>query len=423
MNILIKSAHIIDVNSKHNGKTKDILIEGGVIKQIKQNVKADKNIKTIEHDNLHVSTGWFDMQANYCDPGQEYKEDLISGPRAAASGGFTGVALVPSTHPPVSSKADVEYIINKTTGNIVDIYPTGALSEAIEGKNISEMYDMWSAGAVAFTDDKLSAENTGVLLRALLYSQSFGGKILTFCFDKNISPDGVMNEGKISASLGLKGMPALAEEIIVARNIALADYTKSHLHISSISTEKSVQLIREAKKKKIKITASVNAYNLALTENLLTDFDTNYKTNPPLRSSHDVDALKKGISDGTIDVITSDHIPQDTESKKVEFDNAAFGIIGQETMFALINTYRGKIRLSKIIECITTSPRKILGLEIPSINENQKANITLFSTDKQWIVSEKHILSKSKNNPLIGKKLTGSVIGIYNKKMLRINGQ
>ncbi len=421
MNVLIRSAQIIDPNSSHNGKKRDILIEGGIIKSIKLNIKADKTTRIIEHDNLCVSPGWFDMQANYCDPGNEHMEDLHSGSKAAAAGGFTGVALMPSTHPPIASKADIEYIKNKTTNYIVDIFPIGSLSENMEGKNISEMYDMQSAGAVAFSDDKTLSGNSGLLLKALLYSKSFNGKIMSWCYDKSISPDGVMNEGASSAFLGLKGMPAVAEEIIVARNIFLAEYTGSPIHISSISTEKSVDLIRKAKKRKLKITASVNAYNLAMNDDLLNDFDTNYKVMPPLRTNEDIEALKQGVADGTIDVIVTDHTPQDVESKKVEFDNAAFGMIGQETAFGLINTNRGRIKLNKIIECISINPRKILGLEQVAINEGEKANVTIFNSSAEWTVSEKHIQSKSKNTPLVGVKLTGYVVGVYNKKSLRLN--
>lgn len=421
MNVLIRSAQIIDPNSRHNGKKRDILIEGGIIKSIKLNIKADKTTRVIEQENICVSPGWFDMQANYCDPGNEHMEDLHSGSKAAAAGGFTGVALMPSTHPPIASKADIEYIKNKTTNYIVDIFPVGSLSENMEGKNISEMYDMHSAGAVAFSDDKTLSGNSGLLLKALLYTKAFDGKVMTWCYDKSISPDGVMNEGASSASLGLKGMPALAEEIIVSRNIFLAEYTKSPIHISSISTAKSVDLVREAKRLKLKITASVNAYNLALNDELLNDFDSNYKVNPPLRTDADIEALRKGISDGTIDVIVSDHTPQDVESKKVEFDNAAFGMIGQETAFGLINTNRGRIKLNRIIECIAINPRKILGLEQVSINEGEKANVTIFNPASEWTVTEKHIQSKSRNTPLIGSKLTGFVVGIYNKKSLRLN--
>ena len=416
MNILIKSALIIDPNSPHNKKKRDILIEQGVITSIKSEIKADKGIKVVESENLCVSPGWFDLQANFADPGFEYKEDLNSGTKAAAQGGFTGVCLMPSTHPPLSTKSDIEYVKNKTAGNIVDIYPAGCVSHNAEGKELSEMYDMHLSGAIAFTDDKKAVNNSGLLLRALLYSKNFNGIVLTYCDDKGISADGKMNEGTTSTALGIKGMPALAEELMVSRNIQIAEYAGARIHIASVSTKGSVELIREAKAKKLKVTASVNAYNIALDDSLLNGFDPNYKVNPPLRTVEDIQALKKGIADGTIDVITSDHSPEDIESKKTEFDHAAFGMSSIEAAFALVNSNKERLKLEKIISALAINPRKILGIEIPSIKENSRANITLFDPEKQWTVESSKLRSKSKNNPFAGQKFIGKVIGVYNKK-------
>jgi len=414
MNVLLKSAKVISPGSPYNGKRVDILIENGIIRSIKTNIK-EKNSKIFEAENIHVSPGWFDMQVNFRDPGYEYKEDLISGTKAAAHGGYTGVAIMPSTHPPIHTKADVEYIKNKTADSIVDVFPVGALSYNLEGKDISEMYDMYRSGAVAFSDDKKSIADAGLLMRALLYAKNFNGLIMTHCDERDISAGGTMNEGNTSTALGLKGMPALAEELMVARNIYLAEYTESRIHISSVSTAKSVQLIREAKAKKLKITASVNAYNLILEDNHLEDFDTNCKVNPPLRVKSDIEALKKGLTDGTIDVIVSDHSPEDEENKKTEFDHAAFGITGLESSFAIANTVRGRLGLEKLIDKMALNPRKILNLPVPGIEEGQKANLTLFNPELNWKLEKRHIHSKSKNTPFIGTALQGKALAIYNK--------
>jgi dihydroorotase len=283
------------------------------------------------------------------------------------------------------------------------------------------MYDMQQAGAVAFSDDKKAVNNSGLLMRALLYAQNFGGLIITHCDEKSISNDGKMNEGITSTQLGLKGIPALAEELMVDRNIFLAEYTNAAIHISNISTQKSVDLIRQAKLKGLKVTASVNAYNIALDDSVLKEFDSNYKLNPPLRTKEDSEALKKGIADGTIDALSCDHRPQDIESKDVEFDYASNGMIGLETAFGLINSNKGKIKLETIIKALTSNPRKILKLKESKIEEGEIANITLFNPAHDWVFEKKHIQSKSKNTPLIGTKFTGKVIGIINNKQSNFN--
>lgn len=421
MNILIKSAHIIDFESPYNGKIMDVLIENGIIKSIKSKIIPQKNVKVIEAKDLHLSAGWLDMQVSFCDPGFEHKEDLNTGIRAAIAGGFTGVAVVSSTNPPIHSKGDVQYIKNKTINAIVDVYPIGTLSYRQEGKDISEMYDMQQAGAIAFSDDKKPVNDAGLLMRALLYSQNFGSLIITHCDEKSISQDGKMNEGITSTMLGLKGIPALAEELMVGRNISLAEYTNAPIHISNISTQKSVAQIKQAKASGMKITASINAYNIALDDAALMGFDSNFKLNPPLRTKTDIEALKKGLADGTIDAITSDHRPQDIESKVIEFDYASNGMIGLESAFGLINSNKGKIKLETIIKTLTTNPRNILKLQQPVIAEGQPANITLFDPEAEWIFDKKSIQSKSSNTPFIGTKFKGKVIGIINKKQAHFN--
>jgi dihydroorotase len=413
MQLLVKSATIVDPNSPHNGKVQDVLIENGTITDVKAKIASDGIKKIVEADDLHLSPGWFDMQANFCDPGFEYKEDLFSGIKAAAAGGFTGVAIVPSTNPPLHSKTQIEYIISKTAGQIVDLYPIGSISYRLEGKDLSEMYDMKISGAVAFTDDIHPVMSAGLLHRALLYTQSFNGLILSRCNDTSLSTGLCVNEGKISVMLGLKGEPSVAEEIMVTRDLFLAEYAEARLHISSISTEGSVTLVRNAKKKGLAITASVNAYNLAFEDTELLGWDTNYKVSPPLRGKKDLKALKKALVDGTIDVICSDHRPEDEENKKLEFDLSTPGMLGLQTIYPLINMH-SELSQEDIIKKIAINPRKILGLEVPVIEKGAKANITLFCPSAEWMLDKMDIQSQSYNSPLINKRLKGKLIGIIN---------
>ena len=421
MNVLIKSATVVNANSPLNGKKVDILIEKGVIQKIAANIKNVNNIKEVAHNDLHVSLGWIDMRANFCDPGHEYKEDLNSGLAAAAAGGFTEVVSMPDTLPVVDSKSGIEYIINKTKDNIVKVHPTGALSQNCEGKEISEMYDMHLAGAVAFTDNKHSISNPSLLNRALLYSQSFGGLIMDFPNDKNLFNNGQINEGIISTKLGLKGAPALAEELTVTRSLYLAEYCNAPIHLTNITTKKSVQLIKEAKVKGLKVTADVNSYHLLLNENELETFDSNLKVKPPLRTKDDNKALIKGLKEGTLDAVCSDHTPEDIENKQCEFDNTAFGMINLQTSFAVMNTVLAdKVDLTEIIETITTKPRTILKVIQPQLKEGELANLTLFSPNTEFIFEKKDIVSKAKNSPFIGRTLKGKVIGIVNKNKLKL---
>ncbi len=421
MNILIKQAKIIDSQSPFNGKVMDVLIEGGIIRSIKSKINNDKNIKTIEQDGLCISTGWVDMQVNFCDPGFEHKEDLETGVKAAMAGGFTGVAVVSSTNPPIHTKAQVQYIKKNTVDSLVDVYPVGTISHNQEGKELAEMYDMQQAGAVAFSDDKKSIAHSGLLMRALLYSKNFNGLVMTHCDDKSLSDGGQMNEGVTSTKLGLKGIPALAEELMIARNIYLAEYCDAPVHIMNVSTQRSVELIKQAKAKKLKVSASVNAYNLVLDDTALIGFDSHYKVNPPLRTKQDTEALRKAVADGTIDCITTDHRPQDIESKDVEFDHASNGMIGLESFFGLLNSNLGKQKIEDMIEAITSGPRKVLKLKECSIAEGQEANVTLFNPSAEWIFEKKHIQSKSANTPFIGTKFTGKVLGVINKNKINLN--
>ena len=421
MNALIKSATIVNSNSSFNGKTVDILIEKGIIKKIAANIKNTENFQEIKQKDLHVSIGWFDFRANFCDPGLEYMEDLNSGLKAAAKGGFTGVMVMPTTNPITDNKSGIEYIKNKTRDNIVNVYPAGALSHQCEGVDIAEMYDMHLAGAVAFTDNKKSISNSSLLTRALLYNQSFGGLVINFPNNNHLFDNGQINEGVTSTRLGLKGIPAIAEEITVNRDIFLAEYCNAAIHLTNISTKKSVQLIKEAKAKGLKITADVNSYHLFLDETSLETFDSNLKVMPPLRTKEDIKALIKGLKEGVLDAVCSDHTPQDIDKKQCEFDHAAFGIINLQTSFAVMNSaLKDKLPLDQMIELISSKPRAILNLNTPKLEVGEEANLTLFSPTEKGMFTAEEIVSKSKNSPFIGQNLTGKVYGIVNQNKIEL---
>lgn len=415
--LLIKSARIIDPLSPHNGKVMDILIENGTISSIKSSIQ-EKRANVFKRKNVHVSPGWFDMHVNFRDPGLEQQETLETGANAAAHGGFTGVALMPSTHPPVDSKAGIDYVKRRTQNFLVDVFPLGTVSKELKGKELSEMYDMKMAGALAFTDDKKSVQDANLLKIALLYAKGFSGLIFNFPNDKSLSRNGVMNEGNTNTELGLKGIPSLGEELMVARDLALAGYCDTGIHFATISASGTVELISKAKKEGLQVSADIAAHQLFLDDSVLRGFDSNYKVLPPLRLKADIKALLKGLRDGTIDVICSDHSPEDEETKRREFDDAAFGMIGLETCFAVANTaLKNVLTIQEIISKIAINPRKILGLEIPLIKEGEYANLTFFDPDMKWTFEEKHIYSKSKNTPFPGTNFIGKALGVYNKGM------
>lgn len=422
MNLFIKQATIVDSTSPHNGKVMDVLIEKGVITQIKKSITPEKGIKIIESEGLHISAGWLDMQVNFCDPGYEHKETLDNGLKSAAKGGFTSICLMSGTNPPLHNKAQIEYVVNRSKDNLVDILPIGTLSHNQEGKDLSEMYDMKLSGAVAFSDYKKTTKDAGLILRALQYSDNIKSFIITHCDDKTISHDGMINEGVTSTKLGLKGIPALAEEIMLQRNIQILEYTGGKMHIPTISTKGSVELIKKAKAKKLNITCGVTAYNLLLEETELEGFDTNFKVNPPLRTKEDIEALKKGIADRTIDVIVSDHNPQDIESKDLEFDLADNGMIGLESCFGVLYTaLNSKVSIENIIDSLTKNPRNILGIPAVSIKDGSQANLTLFNPSKKYVFEKSHIVSSNKNSGFIGKELKGAVIGVIHKNQLSLS--
>jgi len=418
MNILLKSAKIIDANSSYHKQIKDILINNGVIKKIGDNLKKPTNCKAILLDNLHVSTGWFDTSVSLGEPGYEERETIENGLQVAAKSGFTAVAVNPNTNPIIDSKAGIEFLINKAKNNLVSLYPIGALTQKSEGIELAELFDMQNSGAIAFGDYNKAIENTNLLKIALQYSQSFDGIILSYPQTNKITNEGLINEGINSTYTGLKGNPALSEELQIARDLFILEYTGGKLHIPTISTSKSVKLIKEAKQKGLDITCSVSAHHLVLTDNEILSYDSNYKVNPPLRTKEDTKALIKGIKDGVIDMIVSDHNPIEIEHKKVEFINAKSGTIGLESLFGATNRI---IELEKLINCLTIKPRKRFKLNIQTINEGENTELTLFNPIPNWIFTKENISSSSKNAIFINKQMKGKVYGTFAKNQLTLN--
>ncbi len=412
-NLLIQSATILDPQSKHNGKVSDVLIIDGKISEVGKGIKSGaKSITIINAKGQYLSAGFFDLNVNFGDPGLETKEDISTGTAAAAAGGYTGLALMPNTQPPIHSKAEVSYLVNRAKNNLVDIHPLGCISHNCEGKELAEMFDMQQSGAIGFTDGKKPVSNAGLMSRALLYTKSFNGLIFSYAEDQDIAGKAKMNEGVMSTYLGMKGNPALAEELMVSRDLYLAEYNDARIHFSTISTANSVDLIRKAKKSGIKVTCDVAAHALVLTEDQLEGFDSNYKVKPPLRTKADQKALIAGLKDGTIDAIVSQHTPHEIEFKNVEFEIASYGITGLQTVLPL--ALKAGLSLELVVEKTALNPRRILGLPNPVLEEGNSANFILFDPAEKWTFDEQTNYSRSKNSPFIGESLSGKVKLVYN---------
>lgn len=418
MNILIKSARIIDKQSKFHLKTRDILIENGKISNIASSISNDKNYKNIILPNLYISNGWFDTSVCFGEPGYEERETIKNGLNVAAQSGFTAVALNPNTLPFIDNKSAVEFLIKKADKHAVSLFPISNLTQQAKGLELAELYDMSSSGAIAFGDYNRPIKNANLLKLALLYAQNFDGLVLSFPQDDTIANNGSANEGENSTLLGLKGNPGLAEELQIARDLFLLEYTGGKLHIPTISTAKSVKLIAEAKKKGLDVSCSVSAHHVSLTDNELFEFNTNCKITPPLRSKTDLRAIRKGLKNGTIDMVCSDHNPIDIEHKRVEFENAMPGTIGLESFFGVVNSV---LELENTIHCITTSPRKRFQIDNPIIAIGETANLTLFNPDIDYDFIEDNIKSTSKNSAFLNKKLKGKVYGIFGNNKLILN--
>lgn len=414
MKIIIREAKIIDSKSPFHNQTLDILIVDGFIKKIGVDLANSENAEEVKLDNLHVSQGWFDSSVSFGEPGYEDRETIGNGLNTASKSGFTAIALQPNSSPIIDNQSQINFVLNKAHGFATQLFPIGALTKESEGKDMAELYDMKKSGAVAFGDYTKSLDNANLLKIALQYVQDFDGLVIAFAQDDKIKGSGVANEGLVSTQLGLKGIPNLAEELQIARNLFLLEYTGGKLHIPTISTARSVQLIKEAKAKGLNITCSVAVHHLVLTDSTLEGFDTRYKVSPPLRTETDRKALLEGIKDGTIDMITSDHNPIDIEHKKMEFDTAKNGTIGLESAFGALMTV---LPLETIIEKLTAG-KAVFSIESHSIEEALKANLTLFNPEPKSIFTKSNILSKSKNSAFLGMEIKGKVYGIVNQRKI-----
>jgi len=421
MNLLVKGITIADPNSEFNQKTCDVRVEQGKITAIENSLLPLKGEIIFEGKGAILSPGFFDLNCTIGDPGLETKEDIQTGTAAARAGGFTGIAILPTTKPVVQSKGEVEYILNRAKNNLVDVYPIGAISNNLEGKELAELYDMKNAGAVAFSDGSKPLSDDGFMSRALQYGMGFGALLITYPENKAITGKAQVNESKNSVLLGMKGIPALAEEMQISRDIFLAAYHDAPIHISNISTAGAVALIKKAKKDGVKVTCDVAAHQLVFTEELLNDFDSNYKVKPPLRSKADNKALIAGLKDGTIDAISSQHRPHEIEFKDVEFEIASYGIIALQTVLPLL--LQAGLEASLIVEKLSINPRKVLSLPIATINVGEIANFTVYQPTQEWDYNSNTNFSKSSNSPLLGKRLKGKVELVYNNNQYQVYEQ
>lgn len=418
MNLIIRKATIVDPKSLFHNQTVDLKITKGIIEEIGVSLLNIDNHQEYHHNHLHISQGWFDTSVSFGEPGFEDRETISHGLEIAAKSGFTGIALQPNSYPIIDNQSHVHFVKQKAANAVTELFPIGALTQASEGKDLAELYDMKNAGAVAFGDYNKSLSNANLMKIALQYVQDFDSLIIAFCQDETIRGNGVANEGIVSTQLGLKGIANLAEELVVARNLLLLKYTGGKLHIPTISTAKSVALIKGAKKKGLNVTCSVSVHHLIMTDEKLEGFDTRYKVSPPLRNDTDKEALIAGVMDNTIDCITSDHNPIDIENKNMEFDLAKNGTIGLESAFGALLTI---LPLEKVVEKLTFG-NTILNIERHRIKEKNKASLSLFTINEKWTFRKEDILSKSKNSAFIGQEMKGRVVGIFNNGKLTVNG-
>jgi dihydroorotase len=417
MRTLFQAIKVIDPSSPFHNQTTNILVDHGKIDYVGSERPACDEV--IEVPGLLLSPGWVDLRCWVGDPGLEHKEDLASAAAAAAKGGFTQVLLMPDVQPVSQSRSAIAYVQQKSRHLPVTFLPASAISMDAQGQDLTEMIDLHHAGALAFTDGDVGVQKGDLLIKALQYAQLFNGLIVQRSQDERLSQHGLMHEGLTSVQLGLKGIPALAEEVMVARDLKLLEYAGGKLHFSLISTAGAVDLIRQAKARGLQVSCDIASYQVAFTDEEMEPFDTNFKVNPPFRAQQDRQALIQGLQDGTIDALVSGHKPQDPESKTLEFDLADFGITNLETAFAVASTYLAdKLSAEQLVEKFALSPRRILGLPLPQIREGAEAEFTLFQLGQQWEPQANKRASKAANSPFYGRTLSGKVFGIVHKNEL-----
>ncbi len=419
MQLLLKQVRIVDPSSNHHNQVKDILINRGKIDAVRNQITAKS--KTFKVAGACVSPGWMDVGTYIGDPGAEHIETLVTASAAASQGGFTSLAMLPNTSPSVHSKAEVEYIIHRAAPLITQVYPLGALTLGCKGESMAEMIDMHHAGALAFTDGKNPVQHPGVLLRSLEYVKIFDGLVINQPSTRGLTPEGIIDEGPVSVSLGLRGLPDLSEILMVKRDIDLLRYSGSALHIMNVSCTGSLLLIAEAKKEGLRLTCSVAVQNLLETVEKTKGFDANFKVLPPLRSDRDRKALLEAVKNGTIDFVNANHRPVNIEGKKLEFAYADFGISSLETAFGMLQKAWGKRRkIDHLVKLLAIKPRQALGIPIPTISRGGHAELTLFHPNQSTTYRMKNFASKSKNNPYLGQELPGKVLGVINKDQVKL---
>jgi dihydroorotase len=417
MKYLLKSVTIINPLSAFHEQVTDVLITDGLIAAIGTDIN-ENDVEVIDGKGQYLSPGFFDLNVNFGEPGFEAKEDIETGCETASAGGFTGLAIMPNTQPAIHSKAEVSFIVNQSRGNLVSVFPLGCISQLREGKELAEMFDMQQSGAIAFSDGNKAVTDAGLMSRALLYAKGFDALIYSYAEDANIAAKGKMNEGKMSTYLGMKGNPSIAEELMIVRDLYLAEYNDAKVHFTTISTLGSVDLIRKAKAQGIKVTCDVALHHLLLSEDDLIGFDSNYKVKPPLRTAVDINALLEGLKDGTIDAIVSQHTPHEIEFKDVEFEIAAYGIIGLQTVLPL--ALKAGLTLNQLVEKLAINPRNILGLGVPKFEIGEKANVILIDTEASWMYNQESNKSKSSNSPFMNQELKGKITFICNNNQCKV---
>ena len=419
--LLIHGGTILDPASGAERRA-DVLIRNGRIESIDDDIDAE-SAERFDASGMYLSPGWLDMHVHLREPGYEHKETIETGCAAAAFGGFTGVACMPNTNPAIHTRDVVEFVIERAQRTAVDVYPIACVSKNREGKELTEMADLVEGGAVAFSDDGSPVQSGGLMRRALEYSSMLGKPIINHMEDLTLNPHGHMHEGEVSTRLGLPGIPAPAEDVMIARDILLAEYTGGHVHVAHLSTARGVDLVREAKARGIRVTAEVCTHHFTLTDDAIekSDFSTDLKMHPPLRTRNDVQAILDGLADGTIDAICTDHAPHASFEKEVEFTDAPFGIIGLETAWGLVGRELlrpGILSLQQALHKLIIAPREILRLSVPPISEGAAACLTVFDATTEWVFERDHIRSRSQNTPFVGAPLVGRAWAIYNRGQL-----